>query len=400
MNRSARLIFAAVAFVLGVAVSFAPHLLDFQLFAYLGRHPAAAYDIEAVHRADFARLGEVFPPGKYLPFGYPPTFLMFLPIAALLPVVWAKALWCGGWCSAFIYTASKDARGATPLLVLSLPMLWCLAFGATGLMITTMTIAGFQLRESRPRLAGVLLGLAACFKPQALLLAPIVLWGQWAVVRAAVVTGVCAVLASLLLGPHLWAEWVTSLPRFQAMIGPLFFKVSPAYLVDSVLWRVAIAGVGVWFAWRERNVAGLLVGNLLCTPYVQFYDLAGLSYLGGRLVAKGRQASAVEMVLGLALVVCVAWPPLTTLYCAGLIGLSLSRSRRRIERPTSPHAQRYSLTHSPTMNGGRRTVYTLAVFPNDHDAASPISSGPSNTSTGRYGSSAAASESHSGRTRH
>jgi hypothetical protein len=322
-----RLAYAVFAFALGAAMTYAPAShLDFNLFWYLGGHPGSAYDLEVVRRPDFVGLGATTGPGGFLPFGYPPTLLLLLAPLHLLPIQAAKMLWSGGWCAAFAVTASRDTRWATPLLALSLPLLWCSAIGQTGVMIATLVVAGFQRLDERPRLAGVLLGIAACLKPQALLLAPIVLWGRWPVVRAAVLAAAAAALASLVFGPQLWPQWLLGIPRFTAIVGPTFLKVSPPYLLDGAAWRVVIGAIGLGFAWRERNLTGLLVGNLLCTPYVQAYDLAGFSFLGARSVADARRASAFEVVLGVILIVCAAWPVLTTLYCAGLIGLSLGRS--------------------------------------------------------------------------
>lgn len=337
MGDRTRIAYAVFAFALGAALTLAPASpADFDLFWYLGGHPRAAYDLGVVHRPEFAQLGTVFRPAESLPFGYPPTLLLLLGPLHLAPVKLAKLLWSGAWCSAFAWTASRDTRTATPLLALSLPLLWCAAIGQTGLMIATLIIAGFQRLDDRPRLAGVLLGIAACLKPQAMLLAPLILWGRWSVVWAAVTTGAAAVLASLALGPHLWPEWLSSLPRFAAIVGPHFSKVSPPYLFDALAWRLALGALGLWFAWRERNVTGLLVGNLLTTPYIQFYDLAGFSYLGARLVADARRASAFEVVFGVILTVCVGAPSLTAIYCAALIGLSLTRSWRPSREVLAP----------------------------------------------------------------
>lgn len=326
MGNRTRIAYAIFAFALGAAFVFAPHPRDFQLFYYLGSHPGLAYDLEVVHRPGLAALGLPFKPDEYLPFGYPPTFLLALPFLTLLPIFWAKLLWCGAACSAFVYVASRDTRWATPLLALSIPLLWCLSFAQTGIVVTTLVIAGFQRLDERPRLAGVLLAIAACIKPQALLLAPIVLWGRWDVVRAAILAGLLAVAASLFLGPHLWVDWVANVPKFMAYIEPRYYKVAPAYLFPGLAWRLLLGAAGVLFAWKERTFVGLFVGGLLCAPYVQFYDLAGFSYLGARLAAKGRQASAPEMVFGIVLTICAAWPPLTMVYCAFLVWFSLARS--------------------------------------------------------------------------
>jgi hypothetical protein len=324
-----RVLVALAALALGAALAFALWVQpDFKLFWFVGRHPALAYDFEAVHAPEFARLGAAFGPHDHLPFGYPPTLLLLLGPLGLLPPMAAKMLWSGGWCAAFAWTAWRDTRWVTPLLLLSVPLLWCAAIGQTGLMIATLTVAGFQRLDERPRLAGVLLAVAACMKPQALLLAPIVLWGRWEVVRAAVLAAAAVVLASLLYGPGLWPQWLQSLPRFEALIGHSYLKVGPGDLLPGLWWRVLLDLAGAAFAWRRRDLVGLLAGGLLCAPYVQLYDLAGVSFLGAILVRDARRERPLVVVFGAVLTLCVAAPALTAIYCAGLVAISEWRGRR------------------------------------------------------------------------
>jgi hypothetical protein len=322
------------AFALGVAMVFAPTgPADFKLFWFVGGHPDLAYNLDLVHRPDFAALGTAFANGQYLPFGYPPPMILLLRPLSLLSPLAGKMLWSGGWCAAFVFVAARDSGWATPALALSLPLLWCAAIGQTGLLIAALVIAGFQRLEERPQLAGVLLAVAACIKPQALMLAPIVLWGRWTTVRAALVTSALVFVASLNLGLHLWADWLSSIPKFAAYVQPTFPKVSPPYLFASPVWRIGIGVVGIAFAACQRGLIGLLVGTLLCSPYVQFYDLAGLSFLGAVVVARRRGAPAIVVLFGAALVLCIAWPIFTTAYCAGLIALAIWMRGRGYQIP-------------------------------------------------------------------
>jgi hypothetical protein len=329
MPERTRLIFAIVAFALGAGMALAPTgPEDFAMFWYVGRHWAEAYNPTVSHSPGFTAIAP--PTGNLeLPFFYPPTFLPVVALFGLAPLAVAKVLWSGVWTAAFAWTASRDTRWATPLLALSLPLLWCAAIAQTGLMIATLVIAGFQLRQTRPALAGALLAAAACIKPQALLLAPIVLWGEWRLVRAAIATAAAAALVSLAFGPRLWLDWIHILPRFGDLVAPTVPHVAPAYVFGALWWRVGVGLVGIAFALFDRSLTGLLVGTLMCTPYVQLYDLAGLSYIGARFVADARRASAAKVVFGAILTVCVAWPVLTAAYCAALIGLSVARVWRR-----------------------------------------------------------------------
>jgi hypothetical protein len=324
------------AVVLGAALTLAPaDPFDFAMFWYAGGHPAEAYAVDLVHSPAFVRATHMAN-SMTLPFFYPPPLLLLFFPLGFLPLAAAKAIWSGGWCGAFVWVASRDTRWATPLFAISIPLLWGTAIGQTGAMIATLIVAAATRLDERPRLAGALLALAAC-KPQAVLLVPILLWGRWTAVRAALVTGVGLMAASLLLGPQRWVEWFHLLPRFADLVQPAYPKITPAFLFHATGWKVVVAAVGVCFALAERNVRGLLVGTLMVSPYVQLYDLAGISYLGATLVADARRSSAATVVFGVALVICAAWPILTTAYCAGLILIwAIRRYRRGRDAPPAP----------------------------------------------------------------
>lgn len=357
------LVIPLAALALGAALAFALwRQPDFKLFWFVGRHPALAYDFDLVHSAEFARLGAAFGPHDRLPFFYPPPFLLLLAPLSLLPPLTAKMLWSGGWCAAFAWTACRDTRWATPLLAFSAPLLWCAALGQTGLMIATLTIAGFQRLDDRPRLAGALLAIAACIKPQALLLAPIILWGRWDVVRAAIVAAAAVVLLSLVFGPGLWLDWARNMLRFEGVVQSSYIKAGPGDLFPGLWWRILVIAAGLAFAWRQRDLAGLLIGGLLCTPYVQLYDLTGVSFLGATLVRDAKYERAVVVVFGVILTLCVAVPVLTTIYCAGFVAIT---EWRRMARRVPPGAAPADLKSPiPRLPGGRGSEQR-------HDGRSP-----------------------------
>lgn len=149
-------------------------------------------------------------------------------------------------------------------------------------------------------LAGVLFGLAA-FKPQFGVLVPIVLLAarQWRIIGWAVATvATSALLASLMFGYGIWAEWLAvSGPAQQAMaqgaIGfgkmqSLFaamrllgFGTALAYGAQAAL-ALLVAAMLAHSAWREgltRQVgAAMLTGALLVTPFVLDYDFLLLAF--------------------------------------------------------------------------------------------------------------------------
>ena len=68
---------------------------------------------------------------------------------------------------------------ATAALALAPAVFFSAELGQTSLIVGAAMIGGWVCRDERPALAGVLFGVAACIKPQAMILAPIVLWGRW-----------------------------------------------------------------------------------------------------------------------------------------------------------------------------------------------------------------------------
>jgi hypothetical protein len=137
-------------------------------------------------------------------------------------------------------------------------------------------IAGWLGRDERPRLAGLAFAAAACIKPQAMILAPVVLWGHWRLVRWALIGGLSLVLASFVFGPGLWLQWPAALADFSH-VAPATDRVNPAALAPSPLLAGGLALVGVFIAWTWRDLTGLVAGALCLTPYAHQYDLVPLA---------------------------------------------------------------------------------------------------------------------------
>ncbi|HEY0650786.1 MAG TPA: glycosyltransferase family 87 protein [Phenylobacterium sp.] len=248
------------------------------------------------------------------PFAYPPTFLLLALPFTLLPYFTAYVVWAVGSFALFVLAASFLNLRAAWLLALSpfalllaigfgapvtyQPLLYGLMTGQTAFWTGAGLIGAGLLLEKRPAWAGALLAIVACLKPTAALVAPLILWGRWRGLTAAVLTGLGLVLASLALGPHLWLEWIAAARAFKGGV----LQLQPAAVFDHVLWQVALVALGGWFAWRERNLAGLLVGGVLCAPYLMPYDLAALTALGVSRIGRQPQHWALAA-FGAALVV-------------------------------------------------------------------------------------------------
>lgn len=269
---------------------------DFEIFYLSAQHLRAPYDL-----ANLAALPD-YMQGKTA-FIYPPTFLLLAAPFSALPYPVAFVSWAALSFGLFVWAATALHPRAPVLLIAALagvvvatalgaprlydPLFEALLLGQTTFWIGACVVGGGALVDRRPVLAGVLLGLAACIKPQALLLAPIFLWGRWRAMTAAAVTGlVVVILTTLLLGWERWPEWVSAVQAFKGAR----LEIQPAGLVDAVWWPVLLAIAGATIAWRDRTLTGFLVGGALAAPYMQTYDFAALCALAAVWIWKWREA--------------------------------------------------------------------------------------------------------------
>jgi hypothetical protein len=314
----ARLGIAAAAFVLwsGFAAWHAhQQAADFYVFWTAGAHAAAPYD-----PAIIAQLQTTYHIDGALPFVYPPTFLLLAWPLAQLPLALAFPLWTGLGAALFFYAASHLIRPAWATLGLFIapPVVLAIAPGQTSLLVGACAIAGWLSLERRPALAGLLFALAACIKPQAMLLAPIVLWGHWRALRWMVIGGAALVLASFAFGPQLWPQWLQALADF-GNVAPGTNRINPSALAAGPLAAGACALLGLWLALRYRDLAGLIVGGLCLTPYAHQYDLAPLAPIAAAwLLDYKRQGWALAAAGAALLAGLVASPLAGLLFAAGL----------------------------------------------------------------------------------
>jgi hypothetical protein len=158
------------------------------------------------------------------------------------------------------------------------------AYGQSTLFAGAALVAGVVLLERRPLAAGVLLAIAACIKPQVMLLSPVLLIGHWRAVQGAVLGGLGLVAASCVFGPHRWLEWPRAVMAFDRIVNqlPLAFA-NPSRLAPGPWGQVLVAALGVGFAaWSARGdaasrIVGVVIGSLCCTPYATRNDLALLA---------------------------------------------------------------------------------------------------------------------------
>lgn len=264
---AAQLLFAAC--VAGVVAWQAQGPADFKVF-WAAHHTATPYDPAAISRV----LG-----GGLRPFSYPPTFLFLTEPLGWLDQRVSYVDWVA--LSAMALVASLR-RPLGPLVLFAPAVFLAGVIGQTSLFMGAALFAGATLLLSRPILAGVLFGLAACIKPQATVLIPIVLaaGGHWRALAVAAVTGiVLSLAATALYGFHVWFDWLSSLGGFLQATDAAW---KHRYLSLPGWWKAVPLALGAVCAWRfaddpERAVGIAAASALLGSLYALDYDAAILA---------------------------------------------------------------------------------------------------------------------------
>jgi glycosyl transferase family 87 len=262
----------------------------------LDGHAAAAWDWTIHRDAEVAALGHDFA-GNY-GWHYPPTFLFAAVALATLPYLAASLGWLAVTLPMYV-AAVRTIMGERLgiLIACAFPaVMWNMLVGQNGFL--TAALIGFALvcLDTRPVVAGVLLGLLT-YKPQFGILFPVLLVanGQWRVIAAACATSAVLVAASAaVFGVAAWTAFFTWLPatsdiilsdgraglnKLQSLFGVLRWLgagTTPAFAAQGFL--IAACAAALVVITRDRRVpnevksAAIATGALLATPYLYIYD--------------------------------------------------------------------------------------------------------------------------------
>jgi alpha-1,2-mannosyltransferase len=291
---------------------------DFMVFwsaSHVMLHGTAAqvYNITSFSAAERA-LFSSFPKDTFLPWLYPPTFLLLVMPLAWLPVVLSYLLFIGT--SLLVYARGALAvTGLThrtgTLLLLSSPCVFVAAvFGQNSLL--TGAIAAFAVRwiDRYPVRAGIYIGLLS-IKPQMAILFPFVLIAAraWRVMAVAAVTALAfSALSLAVCGTHAAGLFLLSTDIARSLIlehGTHFWLASPttfaalrladipvtaAYALQGLVATLAIASAcQIWRSTPDvgARTAILALATLIANPYVWHYELAWLGLALAWLLATG-----------------------------------------------------------------------------------------------------------------
>ncbi len=246
-------------------------------------------------------------------FPYPPVFLLLvLPFAKLsagvslllsqlmqfAALAWAiRKLAPGKSYLFFLIGAALAPAAANNVLA-----------GSNAVLVAALIVGGVALLQTKPLLAGALLGVVI-FKPQFFVLLPLALLAARQC-RALIGMIGCAValtlLSAALFGPSLWLDWFNVYLHPQAVAGVngtewghswdesvstclMLLGVPKTLATAAQVVAALVAAAAVWRAFRTNliqdghpaRLAVLLCAALLASPHVSNYDLilAGLAAL-------------------------------------------------------------------------------------------------------------------------
>jgi alpha-1,2-mannosyltransferase len=280
--------------------------------------PAQVYDYVAFGKLERLLL-DGYQHGGFLPWLYPPMFLLLVTPLALLPFWPAFFVFVAASAAVFVAAVLRvsglanalgDAKLAG-LVVVACPCVFvCATFGQNALLTAALAAFAVYWVERKPVLAGLCIGLLAA-KPQMALLFPLVLIAAraWRVMAVAAVTAVLFTVLSLavcgLQSLHLFLAsaslarditlehgerfWLASSTPFAAfrLAG---MDLTLAYLAQAGVALVAAAAA--CYVWRRTQEIGarasiLAVATLIANPYTWHYELTWLGIALACMVATG-----------------------------------------------------------------------------------------------------------------
>jgi len=277
--------------------------VDFYVFWAAAKLALQGLPLDAFDVTRIAEMAAV-PHDDWMPWAYPPGFLLLMMPLGLLPFAPAWAAFMAVSVAALLLATRPFAAGRTQVLLgtaLAPAMLPCLLVGQT----TILWLAGLMaalaaLRAEKPLLAGIFIGLLT-LKPQLGLLIPFafIAAGQWrAILSAALTTLLLAALPTALFGTAYWPEMLAMMREHgdtvRGAIGDLTLMIS-AYATFTFLgvaesaalaaqWTLtALCAAAVFLTWRRPSTSfDLRAATLLCaiplaSPYLWHYESALLA---------------------------------------------------------------------------------------------------------------------------
>lgn len=247
---------------------------------------ASVYSLTAHHAVEI----RISPIDGWLPFAYPPPFLLIVTPVGLAPFWLAFALWVA--VGATVYALMVGRGRALPYAMAHPSVLGNFLIGQNGFLTTSILAGGLRELPSRPFAGGAVLGLLI-IKPQLALVLPFAMIAgrQWQAIAGAMLSASGAlVIAYLAFGWQAYDGFLTMLPVFtngmeqslwpwNELASPFaslrFIGVAqaPAFAVQAAVALAAIALVcRAWWLGTEERGPIVAAAALLVPPYLFTYD--------------------------------------------------------------------------------------------------------------------------------
>ena len=303
---------------------------------------AEAYDPQSILAAERAAVPantETFP------WLYPPSFALAVLPLALMPYVLALVVFLGVTFALYLWLIHRilpDRRAVVAALAFSGAFVNAMS-GQNGFLTAALLGGGLLLLESRPVLAGALIGLLTV-KPHLGLLLPfaLALGGQWRAILAAAVAALLLAGAALLaFGAEPWRLFLAHLAAgggymesgalpWDKMVSVfaaarlLGLGIGPAYALHGIVAAVvAVLTLRLWWRGGEPRLLAALTAAAtpLLPPYFYDYDLVLTAVPIAILAADGLNRGWVP---GVRTVLVLAWiAPLLATVLARFAGVPL-----------------------------------------------------------------------------
>jgi hypothetical protein len=247
---------------------------------------ASVYDVAAHQAAEQV----IAPINGWLPFAYPPPFLLIVTPFGLAPYWLAFAMWVA--LTGMIYALVAGRRGALPYAMSHPAVLTNVLIGQNGFITGALFIGGLRTLRRNALLGGAILGLMV-IKPQLALLLPVAMIAgrQWKAIAGAIASATAALLAALaVFGTPAYQGFFKILPFFThamavgrwpwnemvSVFGLLRYYGVPqntALILHGVVALVAAGLVArAWWLDLEERDGILAAATLLIPPYLLTYD--------------------------------------------------------------------------------------------------------------------------------
>lgn len=287
----------------------------------LGGHAPLAYNLIAHKLVEEGAA----PIQGWLPFPYPPTFLIFVTPFGI-PSFWAGfGLWVALTGVFYIWVVRKFAP--LPFSLVQPAVLVNSWIGQTGFLITGLFASGLYVLRKGAFLGGALLGLIS-IKPQLGVLVPVALLAsrEWRAIAGAAATTIGLLTISCLLfgfgafsafwralphqlyinlaGQLQWNELASAFGAFRAIGIPqemaMMLQIAIAFAAAAITWRA-------WALQLPTREATLAAATMLVSPYLLTYDSLLLVLPMGWFIENGRRPYAIVVVWLLCLLPIVSY---------------------------------------------------------------------------------------------